>query len=89
MMQGETTSVREFTVEGTLFTAVCKDPYGFWTVKMDTQGKGVVQPPEIKGAHFTSLTEAQKAIDAAVAKKTNKDPKDFKKSVVNPLQDKE
>ena len=89
MYQGETTSVREFTVENYLFTAVCKDPCGFWTVKLNTQGKATPQPEEMKGVYFTSLTEAQKAIDAAVAKKTNKDPKNFKKTVVNPLQDKE
>ena len=89
MHHRETTSVREYTVEGYLFSAVCKDPYGFWTVKLNTQGKATPQPEEMKGVYFTSLTEAQKAIDAYVAKKTNKDPSKFKKEVVNPLQDKD
>lgn len=87
MKMGETTSVRSITVEGYKFDLQCKDPYGYWVVKQDSQGKSTTQPTEISGVFFTSLTEAEKAIDAVVSKKVKKDVSKFKKEVVNPNQE--
>lgn len=83
----DTTSIREITIENEKFEARCKDPHGFWTVKHTSMNKGAT-PEEIKG-QFTSLTEAQKAINAVVAKKLKKDPETLVQEVVNPQADKE
>lgn len=45
----------------------CFDPYAFW--KISSTGSGPV-PKELDG-HYTSLTEAQKAIDSLAMKKAN------------------
>lgn len=80
---GEVTSIREIIIEGERFEARCSDPYGLWKVK---PLKGGALPKELEGT-FTSLTEAEKAVVAVMAKKLKIDPSDMKKEIINPVGD--
>lgn len=60
--------IKHYTKGDQTFVITCSDPYGFWTIKQAKQGPA---PKEFAG-QYTSLHDAQKAIDAFVNTKAAK-----------------